>query len=166
MLSDIFDDRGSQSILKTVIEENEVQKEILFRKCWQLFEGDLQGKTVAIWGASFKPGTASIENAPSVKVIDALLSQGVQVNVHDPEGLHNIHAKYEATPNMKCHDNMYDAIKDCEALLLVTEWPQYMSPDFNMLLKKMKSPVIIDGRNIYDKELMAELGFTYVGIGR
>jgi len=166
MLSDIFDNKGSQSILKTVIEENEIQKEILFRKCWEHYKGDLTGKRVAIWGASFKPGTASIENAPSVKVIEALLSQGVQVNVHDPEGLHNIRSKYEKNQHLKCYGNMYDAIINCDALILVTEWPQYMSPDYNKLLGTMKTPLIIDGRNAFDKQLMIEFGFTYIGIGR
>jgi UDPglucose 6-dehydrogenase len=166
MLSDIFDEKGSRSILKTVIDENEVQKEILFRKCWQHYKGNLTGKTVAIWGVSFKPGTASIDNAPSVKVIDALLSQGVHVNVHDPEGLHNIRDRYETNSNLMCYDNMYDAINACDALMLITEWPQYMSPDFDKLLSMMKIPFIIDGRNVFDKELMDNLGFTYVGIGR
>ncbi|MDO6562850.1 nucleotide sugar dehydrogenase [Amphritea sp. 1_MG-2023] len=164
--SDIFEKRGQNSLLKTVISENEIQKELLFKKLWQHYQGDLAGKTVAIWGASFKPGTASIDNAPSVKIIDALLAQGVNVRVHDPEALNNLQRYYAEEPLISFCTAPYAAIDEADALLLVTEWPEYWSPDYLQLLESMRRPLIIDGRNIFDKEALEMYGFTYIGIGR
>lgn len=164
--SETFEKRGKGSLLKTVIAENEIQKELLFKKLWQHYHCDLEGKTVTIWGASFKPGTASIDNAPSLKLIDALLAQGVQVKVHDPEALGNLQNHYSSAPNISFCSDAYDAIKDAQALLLVTEWPEYWSPDYLRLLEDMHTPLIIDGRNIFDKEALEMYGFTYMGVGR
>ena len=164
--SETFEKRGKDSLLKTVISENETQKELLFKKLWQYYHCDLSGKAVAVWGASFKPGTASINNAPSLKLIDALLAQGVQVKVHDPEALDNLQDYYQYQSGISfCHD-AYDAIKDTDALLLVTEWPEYWSPDYHKLLEYMQTPLIIDGRNIFDREAVEMYGFTYMGVGR
>ena len=164
--SETFEKRGKDSLLKTVISENEIQKELLFKKLWQYYHCDLSGKAVTVWGASFKPGTASINNAPSLKLIDALLAQDVQVKVHDPEALDNLQDYYQDQSGISfCHD-AYDAIKDTDALLLVTEWPEYWSPDYHKLLEYMQTPLIIDGRNIFDREAVEMYGFTYMGVGR
>lgn len=164
--SDIFENRGQNSLLKTVISENEIQKELLFKKLWQHYQCDLTDKTVAIWGASFKPGTANIDNAPSLKVIDALLAQGVHINVHDPEALGNLQKHYASEPLIHfCHD-AYDAVNNADALLLITEWPEYWSPDYLKILESMRQPLIIDGRNIFDKPTLEMYGFTYIGVGR
>ncbi|MBU2965226.1 nucleotide sugar dehydrogenase [Amphritea sp. 2_MG-2023] len=164
--SDIFEKRGQNSLLKTVISENEIQKELLFKKLWQHYQCDLTGKTVAIWGASFKPGTANIENASSLKTIDALLAQDVQINVHDPEALDNLQKRYPSEPLIHfCHD-AYDAVNDADALMLITEWPEYWSPDYHKILESMRQPLIIDGRNIFDKPALEMYGFTYIGVGR
>ncbi|BBB25468.1 nucleotide sugar dehydrogenase [Amphritea japonica] len=164
--SETFEKRGKDSLLKTVISENEIQKELLFKKLWQHYQCDLSGKTVAVWGASFKPGTASINNAPSLKLIDALLAQGVHVKVHDPEALANLQEHYQNEPGISFCPNAYDAIKATDALLLVTEWPEYWSPDYHQLLEDMQTPLIIDGRNIFDREAVEMYGFTYMGVGR
>ena len=124
------------------------------------------GRKWLFWGASFKPGTASIDNAPSIKIIDALVSQGVDIYIHDPEALGNMQAYYGDTPQINYNTDMYAVTENCDALLLVTEWPQYWSPDYAKLLKRMKKPLIIDGRNIFDKELIVLQGFTYIGVGR
>ncbi|MDX2426248.1 MAG: nucleotide sugar dehydrogenase [Cycloclasticus sp.] len=155
-----------QSLLKTVMEENEVQKELLFRKLWQHFQGDLEGKVVAVWGASFKPGTASIDNAPSLKIIDALISQNIRVQVHDPEALANLCAIYKDNALISYAESHLAAAEGADALLLVTEWPIYWSPDYKRLASLMREPLIIDGRNVFDKDLMLQHGFTYLGVGR
>ncbi|WP_290703285.1 nucleotide sugar dehydrogenase [Amphritea sp.] len=164
--SETFEKRGKDSLLKTVISENEIQKELLFKKLWQHYRCNLTDKTVSVWGASFKPGTASIDNAPSLKLIDALLAQGVHVKVHDPEALGNLLNHYHNETNISFCNNAYDAIKDSDALLLVTEWPEYWSPDYLKMLQDMHIPLIIDGRNIFDREALEMHGFTYMGVGR
>jgi len=133
---------------------------------WQHYQCDLTHKTVSVWGASFKPGTASIDNAPSLKVIDALLAQGVHVRVHDPEALGNLQQHYDDHHDIAFCNDPYDAITESDALLLVTEWPEYWSPDYERLLQQMRMPLIIDGRNIFDREALEMYGFTYMGVGR
>lgn len=164
--SGIFQEQQQQSLLKAVVDENEVQKEVLFIKLWRYYDGDLAGKVIAIWGASFKPGAASIDNAPSLKIIDALISQGARVAVHDPEALPNLREHYGDEPLISYNANPMDAVIGADGLLLVTEWPLYWSPDYKKLLDELRSPLIIDGRNIFDKESMEQHGFTYMGVGR
>jgi len=164
--SGIFQEQGQQSLLKRVIDENEVQKELLFRKLWGHYDGNLTGKTVALWGVSFKPGTASIDNAPSLKIIDALISQGVKVNVHDPEALGNLKKHYVDEDLIVYHETHMSAAKDADALLLATEWPMYWSPDYQQLVDIMRQPLVIDGRNILDKDVLRANGFVYLGVGR
>ena len=163
--SNILQQQREGSLLKTVVEENEQQKELLFRKFWLHYQGDVQGKVVAIWGASFKPGTASIDNAPSLKIINALVSQGVRVRLHDPEAMVNLQKYYLNEPLIHYASSPLDAVNGVDALLLVTEWPQYWSPDYAELLKVMRAPLIIDGRNVFDKSMLKQYGFSYMGVG-
>jgi len=158
--------KQQQSLLKAVVDENEVQKELLFRKLWQHYNGTLDGKVVAIWGCSFKPGTASIDNAPSLKIINALVAQGVQVNIHDPEAIPNIKSYYAGEKLIRSCKTPMDAAAGADALLLVTEWPLYWSPDYEQLAKCMNDHLIIDGRNVFDKEVVKQHGFSYLGVGR
>jgi UDPglucose 6-dehydrogenase len=158
--------QNQRSLLQTVVQENEKQKELLFRQFWQFYKGDLNGKSVALWGAAFKPGTASIDHAPSIKIIQALISQGVTVQVHDPEALKNIKRLFAEEELVVCHDDHMQAAEGVDALMLVTEWPLYWSPDYSRLKNGMNSPLVIDGRNIYDKEAMKNSGFHYIGVGR
>ncbi|WP_417314170.1 nucleotide sugar dehydrogenase [Cycloclasticus pugetii] len=164
--SGIFQQQQQQSLLKAVVGANEVQKELLFRKLWQHYNGDLQGKVVAIWGCSFKPGTASIDNAPSIKIINALLAQGVQVNIHDPEAVPNLKKYYTNERLIRYFKTPMDAVGGADALLLVTEWALYWSPDYAQLAEVMKERLIIDGRNIFDKQVLKQHAFYYYGVGR
>ncbi|WP_415897589.1 nucleotide sugar dehydrogenase [Neptuniibacter sp. QD57_21] len=165
-LSDLMTEARNSKLLDTVLTENEKQKEQPFRKLWRHYSCDLQGKTITLWGLSFKSGTASIDNSPSLKVIDTLLAQGCTLQIHDPEAMNNIREHFGNQCNLIYFENPYDALKDSDGLLLLTEWPEYWSPDYNEVLNQMNQPLIIDGRNIFDKELLKSLGFTYYGVGR
>lgn len=159
----------NSSLLSTVLEENEKQKELPFRKLWRHYDCDLQGKTISIWGLAFKPGTASISNAPSLKIIDALLNQGCKVQVHDPMAMTNIQLffadHHHAEQLMFCKNEM-QALENSDGLLLLTEWAQYFSPDYQAMQNAMNTALVIDGRNVFEKELIKELGFVYYGVGR
>lgn len=167
--SDIFAQLHTPSLVKTVIKQNEIQKDILFRKLWQYYLGDIKKKTVSIWGAAFKPETASIDNGPCLKLIEALLAQSVTIQLHDPQAMENVKAHFQDHPNkdlLHFHTNMYDALSNSDALIVVTEWAEYRSPDYYRITSLMNEPVIIDGRNIYDKSLLKEYRIEYRGIGR
>ncbi|WP_415895040.1 nucleotide sugar dehydrogenase [Neptuniibacter sp. PT34_22] len=164
-LSDLLTEARNSKLLDTVLTENEKQKEQPFRKLWRHYSCDLEGKTITLWGLSFKSGTASIDNAPSLKVIDTLLAQGCHIQLHDPEAMGNIREHFD-DPSITYSENAYDALKGSDGLLLLTDWPEYWSPDYDEMLNKMNQPLIIDGRNIFDKELVQSLGFTYYGVGR
>ncbi len=165
-LAQLLAKNNKSTLMQTVLDENEKQKELPFRKLWQHYKADLHDRKIAIWGASFKPGSASLDAAPSLRVIDALVAQQAEVRVHDPEAHENVQHLYRENPQVKVIRAKYDALKNVDALVVLTEWPEYWSPDFELMLKQMKSPVIIDGRNIYEREQIEALGFSYYGIGK
>lgn len=165
-LSELMSEARNSKLLDTVLSENEKQKELPFRKLWRHYNCDLNNRTITIWGASFKPGTASIDNAPSLKIIETLLAQNCKVQVHDPEALGNIQEHFGANPQLSYCENNYEALANSDALILLTDWPEYWSPDYALMLQQMKTPLIIDGRNIFDKAMLQQLGFSYCGIGR
>ncbi|MBP0049000.1 UDP-glucose/GDP-mannose dehydrogenase family protein [Marinobacterium sp. AK62] len=165
-LADVLSQTRHSTLLKTVLEENERQKELPFRKLWQHYQCDLSGKTVTLWGCAFKPGVASIDNAPALAVIRALEAQGVQIQVHDPEALPALKEALPDCASLKMFDHRYQALEDSDALLIMTEWPEYASPDYDQLLSLMRSPVVIDGRNLLEPEYLREKGFVYYGVGR
>ncbi len=142
---------------------NDRQKGILARKLKANMDGDLRGKTVAIWGIAFKPRTDDIRESPALTLIDVLLAEGAKVVAHDPEGTAN--AKEMYGDKVKFVDGQYDAAKDADALVLVTEWRQYQSPDFEKLKSIMKRPLLVDGRNIWSTYGLKSQGFVYEGIG-
>ena len=153
-------------LLAQVWDINEQQKELLFRKLWNYFHGDLKDKTVAIWGASFKENTSRIQQSPIHMMLNALWAQGVKVRLHDPQALIEIEALYGQRDDLiLCHDQ-YQAVQGAHALCLLTAWKQYWSPDYTRLHQTMLHPLILDGRNIYDPEYMKLQGFVYMGIGR
>lgn len=155
------------ALLEQVLDINERQKEVVFRKLWAHYETDLKGKTIALWGAAFKPGTARIDNAPALSIIEALWAQGAKVMVHDPQALANLQAHYaNAAGDITYCDDMYQATENADALILTTEWKPYWSPDFQRLWQNMKEPLILDGRNIYEPSYVRLCGFTYYGVGR
>jgi UDPglucose 6-dehydrogenase len=165
-LAQLLSEKNASTLMQTVLHENEKQKELPFRKLWQHYRADLHDRKIAIWGASFKPGSARLDAAPSLRVIDALVAQLAEVRIHDPEALENVHHLYHDNAYVKIIQGKYDALKDVDALVLLTEWPEYWSPDFELMLKQMKSPVIIDGRNVFNREHIESLGFTYYGVGK
>jgi UDPglucose 6-dehydrogenase len=158
------DDKGySMRVLKAVEEVNEAQKAVLFNKVNKYFDGNLKGKTIAMWGLSFKPETDDMREAPALVLIDKFIKAGCKVNAYDPEAMNETRRRigdiigYAKDP--------YEAISDADCLLLVTEWKEFRVPDLDMMKKYLKNHVIFDGRNIYDAQEMKSAGFDYFGIG-
>ena len=166
-LSNTVSDTGMKSqLLSQVWEINEQQKEILFRKLWNYFSGDLKGKTVAIWGAAFKENTARIQQSPIHAMLEALWAQGVTVQLHDPQALVEIEKVYGYRADLIYCTDQYQAAQNADALCLLTAWKQYWSPDYKRLLQQMQHPLILDGRNIYNPSYVKAQGFAYTGVGR
>ena len=166
-LTHTVSDIGANSqLLAQVWEINEQQKEILFRKLWNYFHGDLKGKTVAIWGAAFKAKTSSTRQSPIHAMLKALWAQGVKVQLHDPQALAEIKKIYGERPDLMYCPAQYEAVQGAHALCLLTAWKQYWSPNYAELLKSMQHPLILDGRNIYDPAYVKTQGFAYMGVGR
>ncbi|MBY6111866.1 nucleotide sugar dehydrogenase [Halomonas sp. DP1Y21-3] len=167
-LVDVQSASGRHSeLLDQVLEINEHKKETLFRKLWAHYQGRLEGRTVAIWGAAFKPGTARIDHAPVLTLLRALWAQGVHVRLHDPAALPAVRAVVGDHPLLSLHqDDPLDACDGADALMLVTEWKAYWNPDWMALKRQLEGALILDGRNIYDPQYVAAQGFHYRGIGR
>lgn len=166
-LSSTVSETGVKSrLLEQVWAINEQQKEILFRKLWNYYHCDLSGKTVAIWGASFKENTPSTHNSPIHILLAALWAQGVKVRLHDPQALDEIASLYGNREDLILCADQYEAVQGAHALCLVTAWKQYWSPDFKHLQQLMQHPLILDGRNIYDPAYVKSKGFAYEGVGR
>ncbi|HET9054271.1 MAG TPA: UDP-glucose/GDP-mannose dehydrogenase family protein, partial [Cyclobacteriaceae bacterium] len=150
-------------ILDAVMNVNTKQKTRLIPDMKNHF-GSLKGKTIAIWGLSFKPETDDIREASALDNIKILLEEGATVHVHDPEAIANTKAIFG--DKIKYFDNQYDVLEKADAILIATEWAEYRNPDFERMKKLLKNPLIFDGRNLYSLDNMAELGFTYYSIGR
>lgn len=150
-------------ILNAVEEVNERQKNILFDKLMKYYNGDIKGKTIAIWGLAFKPKTDDMREAPSLVLIDKILKAGGQVRAYDPVAMEEAHHRLGDT--IVYAKDIYDATLEADAILLVTEWNEFRLPAWEVIKKTMKKPIVIDGRNIYNRQEMAELGFEYSGIG-
>lgn len=144
---------------------NQRQKRVLLDKILDHFEGDVSGKTFAIWGLAFKPKTDDIRDAPSRVIIEALLDAGASVQAYDPEAMHSTRELYGNQPGMVLCETRDIAIRGADALVICTEWRQFKSPDWELLRTGLKEHVIFDGRNIYDPERTMREGFTYYGIG-
>lgn len=151
-------------ILKSIMLVNEKQKIKLIPRVKEYFGGDLKGKTIALWGLAFKPYTDDIREAPSLYNIKALKRAGAKVVVFDPEAIANV--KKEIGKKVKYASGMYEALEGADALMIMTEWPEFRTPDFNKMAEKLKNNVIFDGRNLYDLEEMKGQGFDYFSIGR
>lgn len=151
-------------ILNAVTEVNHAQKTKLFPTILNHFDGDLKGKKIAMWGLAFKPNTDDIREAPALYMIDELVKAGATVEAYDPEGMPNI--KAEIGDKISYADNMYDALQGADALLIVTEWSVFRTPDFEKMESLLLSKVVFDGRNLYEPKLMQEQGYKYISIGR
>lgn len=165
-MAELLKTNRNSIILNTLLDENEKQKVIPFRKFWQHYKTDIKQRKVAVWGLSFKPNTASIQNAPSLHVIKTLIAQGCLIQAHDPQAMINFSKQFPANGQIAYYENAIDALKDVDVLMILTEWNEYWSPDCYKMIELMKNPVVIDGRNILDKELMEKFGFIYYGIGK
>ena len=151
-------------VLQAVEEVNEKQKSVLFEKLQRHFSGDLQDKTIALWGLAFKPETDDMREAPSLILINKLLNAGCKVRVYDPAAMTECRRRIG---DSVCYaTDMYDAALDADALMLVTEWKEFRLPSWAVIKKAMRTPVLLDGRNIYEKKEIEELGFTYHCIGK
>lgn len=150
-------------VLKAVDAVNERQKSILFDKLSAHFKGDLKGRKVALWGLAFKPQTDDMREAPSLVLIDLLLKAGATVRVYDPVAMNE--CRRRLGDSVEYASDMYDAAVDADALMLVTEWNQFRLPSLPVLKRTMRTPVVLDGRNIYDPQEFADNGFKYYKIG-
>lgn len=151
-------------VLKSVMAVNNEQKTKLLPLIKNYFGGDLKGKTVAIWGLAFKPYTDDIRDAPALDNIRALLAEGVKITAYDPEAMDNV--RNVLGNQISYAHTSYAALDDADALLIMTEWPLFRTPDFDKMNLLLKNKVIFDGRNVYELDQMAEMGYTYYSIGR
>lgn len=151
-------------ILKSVMEVNDDQKQRLIPLVEDYFQQDLKDKTIAVWGLAFKPYTDDIREAPALENIQKLLAAGAKVTVYDPEAMPNVKSILGDQVTY-CH-TPYAALDDADALMIFTEWPQFRTPEFDKMSKLLKNKVIFDGRNLYELDLMKEMGYTYFSIGR
>ncbi|MCS3068693.1 UDP-glucose/GDP-mannose dehydrogenase family protein [Bacteroides faecis] len=151
-------------VLRAVEEVNEAQKSVLFDKLMKQFNGELKGKTIALWGLAFKPETDDMREAPGLVLIDKLLKAGCQVRAYDPAAMDE--CKRCIGDVIYYARDMYDAVLDADVLMLITEWKEFRLPSWAVVKKTMNQQIVLDGRNIYDKKEMEELGFIYSCIGK
>jgi UDPglucose 6-dehydrogenase len=150
-------------LLKAADEVNASQKEIIVDFILKHFKGDIAGRTFALWGLSFKPKTDDIREAPSLVIISKLLSYGAKIKTYDPIAMDNTRKIFS---EIEYAEDMYDAVKGADGLIIATEWNDFRVPDFNKIKAALKTPAVFDGRNIYDKKRMTESGFDYYSVGR
>jgi len=154
----------SLKIIKAVEQVNEYQKASLFRKVYSHFKEDIKNKQFALWGLSFKPNTNDMREAPSLVIINKILSEGGKITAYDPVAIKE--AKKILGSKIKYALNQYDCLKGAEALIVVTEWSEFRNLNYSLMENQMNNKLIFDGRNIYDPAEMKEFGFTYYSIGR
>jgi len=153
-------------LLRAVELVNDRQKEVVFAKVDKYFKSDIKGKTFAVWGLSFKPNTDDMREAPSRVFMEAVWAKGGKVRVYDPEGAHETERIYGKRDDLFFCKQPMDAVEGADALVIMTEWKVFRSPDFAAIKSKLKQPVIFDGRNIYDPAIVKREGLSYFAIGR
>ena len=153
-------------LLEAVLDINNSQREVIFRKVWRHFRMNLKGRTFAVWGLSYKPHSEGIKNSPGIALVDLLLDQGCRVRVHDPAAMAKAKAYFGELTTLVFCENPEDCLQEADALAVMTEWKNFWTPNFEVIKDELKQPVIFDGRNLYDPRLMVRLGITYYGIGR
>jgi len=151
-------------IVKAANESNKKQKRVIAEKVLKFFNNDVKGKKIAMWGISFKPETDDVREAPSIEVIQLLINAGAEFAVHDPEALENA-KKILGENSIMYHTDSYKSLEGADALIIITEWKEYRTPDWQKIKSLMTNHVVFDGRNLYDPKEMKKLGFRYFGIG-
>ena len=154
------------TLLDAVEAVNGRQKARLFQKISEHYDGDLAGKTIAVWGLSFKPKTDDMREAPSRTLMEALWGAGATVRAYDPEAMEEAQRIYPVEDGLTICDSAHDALIGADSLAIVTEWQEFRSPDFRTIKDAIADPVIFDGRNLYDPDLLRDLGLTYYAVGR
>ena len=157
----------SPKLIKAVEDVNNLQKLVIAKKVVTRFGEDLTGKTFAIWGLAFKPGTDDMREAPAIYIIKELTKRGAKINAYDPKAIDEAkHFYLKDVPNVEYSTSKYETLPGADAMILLTEWKEFRSPDFEELKKQLKHPIIFDGRNQYDSEKMDSNGFEYFQIGK
>lgn len=150
-------------ILNAVEDVNEFQKNVLFDKLLKYYDGSIAGKTIALWGLAFKPNTDDMREAPALVLIDKIIKAGAKIRAYDPVAMEEAHRRLDNS--IIYAKDIYDATVNADAILMVTEWNEFRLPMWNVIKKTMNKPVVFDGRNIFNKQELNELGFDYFGIG-
>ena len=153
-------------LLEAVQRVNRNQKSVLMQRIQNHFGDDLQGRTFALWGLSFKPNTDDMREAPSRVLMEALWAEGARVQAYDPEAMDEVERIYGERADLELSDNQYEAVEGADGLVVCTEWQVFRSPDFERIREALRHPVIFDGRNVYTPSVMEAMGFAYYGIGR
>ncbi|NTW13573.1 MAG: UDP-glucose/GDP-mannose dehydrogenase family protein [Candidatus Moranbacteria bacterium] len=155
-------------MLKQTLDTNEKQKLVLVRMVAEKFGNDLSGKTFGVWGLAFKAGTDDMRESPAITIINALIEQGASIRAHDPEAMKMARTSeyFGDNPSITYYEDKYEALTDADAMLVITEWKEFRTPDFDRIRKALKQPVIFDGRLLYEPKKMSGLGLEYHSIGR
>jgi UDPglucose 6-dehydrogenase len=161
-----LDNEVDLGVMRAVEAANERQKHLLVERVVQRFGEDLAGRTFALWGLAFKPDTDDMREAPSRVVIAELSRRGARVRAYDPVAMPNSRQLLEGTPGLQFVDSQSEALRGADALLIATEWKEFRTPNFELLKSELKQPLVFDGRNLYDPELMRSFGITYHSVGR
>ncbi len=156
----------SNDLLSVVEAINERQKNKLFERVNAFYQGDLRGKTFALWGLAFKPNTDDMRDAPSRVLMEALWEAGASVRAFDPEAMQETQRIYGHRKDLMLMGTPESALNEADALIVCTEWQQFKAPDFELIQQRLNAPIIFDGRNLYDTERLAKRGFHYFPIGR
>lgn len=158
-------EKGAEMKLLTMVDQvNREQKMVIVKKIMKHFNNDIQGKSFAVWGLAFKPNTDDMREAPSVVIINELLKLGANVTAYDPEAMEN--AKFYLQDKIEYAKNQYDAVKNADALLVLTEWNEFNNPDLDQVKELLNKPVIFDGRNVFNRRKTKQMGFTHYSIGK
>ena len=167
-LKKIAEDHNYTPKLITSVEEvNDAQKLVISQKIVKKYGTDLTGKVFAVWGLAFKPGTDDMREAPAIYIIKELVKRGAKIQAYDPKAMDEAQHYYlKDVPNVSYFNSKYETLKGADAMILLTEWKEFRSPDFDELKKQLKNPIIFDGRNQYNNQMMQELGFEYFQIGK
>jgi UDPglucose 6-dehydrogenase len=154
------------AVLQAVEDRNEAQKAVVFDKIRRHFDGSLRGRTFALWGLAFKPMTDDMREAASRVVMEALWAAGARVQAYDPEAMDEAQRLYGDRADLTLCGTKEAALRDADALVIMTEWQVFRGADFDLVRERLKAPVVFDGRNLYDPARMARKGFAYYAIGR